>query len=211
MKYLDVFCSTYLDDILIYSNSRKEHTQHVWKVLQKLHEVELQVDINKCEFHITETKFLDLIITTKGIKMDPTKVQAILEWEKPRSIKDAQAFLGLCNFYCRFIRDFARVARPLHQLTKKGLTFSWTDECERSFNALKVMVTQAPVLRHFDHSMSAHLEADSSDYATGGVLSQKDENGVLHPVAFFSKNLSPTECNYHIYDKELLAIIRCLE
>jgi hypothetical protein len=111
--YLDKFTSTYLDDILVYSETLEEHKQHVRQVLEKLRKAGLQVNIEKCEFHVTETKFLGLIVSRDKIKIDPEKVRAINNWEKPGTVKQVQAFLGLCNFYRRFIRDFGSIARPL--------------------------------------------------------------------------------------------------
>lgn len=101
--------------------------------------------------------------------------------------------------------------RPLVTLTRKDQTFEWTDACTKAFEYLKQIVVEAPILRHFDRTKQAYLETDSSDYVSSGILSQQDDEGVLHPVAFFSRKLVAAECNYEIYDKELLAIIRCLE
>ena len=97
------------------------------------------------------------------------------------------------------------------KLTRKDQLFEWTEACQTAFEELKQQVTAAPVLKHFDSTKEAILETDSSDYVNGGVLSQYDDEGILHPVTFYSKNMIPAECNYEIYDKELLAIIRCLK
>lgn len=209
--YLDKFVSAYLDDILIYSETLEEHKQQVKQVLERLRKAGLQVDIEKCEFHVTETKYLGLIVGRNGIRMDPERIRAINEWEEPKTVKQVQAFLGLCNFYRRFIRSFGTTARPLTQLTRKDVPFRFREAEKHAFEELKKKITEAPVLAHFDRTKKLIFEADSSDYVTGGVLSQIGEDGELHPIAFFSKNLSPAECNYEIYDKELLAIIKCFE
>ena len=143
--------------------------------------------------------------------MDPAKVQTILEWQRPRHLKELQAFIGFCNFYRRFIKGYLSILRPLTALTKKDHIYEWTDACQKAFEDLKTTVTSAPILRHFDRNKTSYVETDSLDYVASSVLSQKDEEGTLHPIAFFSKKLVPTECNYEIYDKELLAIIRCFE
>jgi len=210
-QFLDDFCSVYLDDILIYSKTYEEHVEHVNKVLARLREAGLQVDIEKSEFHVTETKFLGLIISVDGIKMDPAKIQTIVEWEPPKTLKQVQAFLGFCNFYRRFIRNFSKIAKPLVRLTRKDVPFDFDEACKAAFALLKKTVTEGPVLAHFDRTKKSYLETDSSDYVNSGVLSQYGEDGLLHPVAFFSKNLNPAECNYEIYDKELLAIVKCFE
>jgi len=209
--YLDDFCSIYLDDILIFSETYEEHVEHVNKILARLREAGLQVDIDKSEFHVTETKFLGLVISTDGIKMDPTKVQTIVDWEAPANVKQVQAFIGLCNFYRRFIQGFAKIAKPMVRLTRKDMLFDWSPACQEAFDLLKKTVTEGPVLAHFDRNRKSYLETDSSDYVNSGILSQYGEDGLLHPVAFFSKNLNPTECNYEIYDKELLPIVKCFE
>jgi fructose/tagatose bisphosphate aldolase len=100
--------------------------------------------------------------------------------------------------------------RPIIELTKKDLKFEWNTNAQKAFEEIKQRITSAPILVHFDHTQTAYVEADSSDYVQGGVLSQM-KDGILHPVAFFSRKLAPAECNYEIYDKELLAIVNCLE
>jgi len=210
-EYLDVFCTAYLDDILIYSRTRKEHLEHVRKVLGALRTAGLYASIDKCEFFTQETTFLGIVVGADGLKMDAAKVRTIREWRTPARLTDVQAFLGFANFYRRFIRDFSRIVSPLVHLTKKGVPFVWNETCENAFRHLKDAFSTAPVLIPFDWEKPVILETDSSDYVSAGVLSQYDDNGVLRPVAFFSKRLSATECNYEIYDKELLAIIRCFE
>lgn len=209
--YLDVFCTAYLDDILIYSKTRSEHVTHVRKVLQKLREAGLFAKVQKCEFLVSETKFLGIIVGENGIQMDPEKVKTIAEWKTPSCLTDVQAFIGFANFYRRFVRDFSKIISPMVALTKKGTAFIWNEKCQTAFEGLKQAFTEAPVLKPFDWTRDVIVETDASDYVSAGVLSQYDEEGILHPVAFFSKKHSVTECNYEIYDKELLAIIRCFE
>ena len=215
-EYLDVFCSAYLDDILIYSDTKEEHIDHVGKVLEKLQQAGLYLDINKCEFHTKQVKYLGLIITTEGLKMDPQKVETVRNWKAPRCVKDVQAFLGFANFYRRFVHGYSRIAAPLSNLTRteqKSFMFPWALDSpeQKAFEELKEAFTTAPVLAHFDPNKETWVETDASDYVVAAVLSQKDDQGVLRPVAFMSKKMSPQECNYEIYDKELLAIIRAFE
>jgi hypothetical protein len=209
--YLDIFCTAFIDDVLIYSDNLEDHKKHVRLVLETLREAGLYLDIDKCEFHKTEVKYLGLVISTDGVKMDPEKVSAILNWEAPKNVTDIRAFLGFANFYRRFIDGFSTIVSPLVRLTRKNVQFDWDHDCQESFDRLKTAFTTAPVLRHFDPQLPCVVEADSSDYCTGGILSQEDTEGVLRPVAYFSRRLAPAECNYEIYDKELLAIIRCFE
>lgn len=209
--FLDVFCTAYIDDILIFSNTRKEHRQHVRQVAKALLDAGLHCEINKCEFEVQEVTYLGMIISTTGVKMDPEKTKAIDEWEIPSSVKDVQGFLGFSNFYRRFIKNFSAIVRSLVRLTKKDVVFDWSDKCNKSFNALKKAFVVAPILRHFDPELEVYVETDASDFVSAGILSQKDELGVLHPIAFMSKKHTETECNYEIYDKELMAIVRCFE
>lgn len=208
---LDKFCTAYLDDVLIYSVDKNQHREHVRTVVQKLSDAGLQIDIGKCEFETTSTKYLGLIITTDGIKMDQDKVSAIVTWERPASVKDLQKFLGFANFYRRFIKDFSKICRPLNDLLRKGINWEWLPQHETAFLNLKTAFTTAPVLAYFDHNKRTVLETDASDWASGGVLSQYDNDNVLRPVAYFSSKHSAAECNYEIYDKELLAIIKSME
>ena len=209
--FLNDFCQAYLDDILIYSRTKAEHQKHVKQVLQRLREAGLQADIKKCEFDVEEIVFLGVVISGTGLRMDPRKVEAILNWSTPTNLKEVQGFIGFANFYRRFIHEFSKSIRPLVNLTKKDTPFVWNEAYTKSFEDLKKRVTTASVLRHFDPKRQAILETDSSNYVLRGILSQYDGDEILHPVAFYSKSMIPAECNYHIYDKELLAIIRCFE
>ncbi|RAL60401.1 hypothetical protein DID88_000176 [Monilinia fructigena] len=208
---LDKNCTAYLDDILIYSENVTDHRKQVREVVQRLIDAGLQIDIDKCEFETKRTKYLGLIITPGGIEMDPDKVKTILEWKSLTKLKDLQRFLGFANFYRRFIRNFSKITEPLNRLLKKENTWNWTADQENAFKMLKHAFASAPVLAIFDHHRRTVVETDASDWAAGGVLSQYDNEGRLRPVAYFSSKHSAAECNYEIYDKELLAIIKSLE
>ena len=210
-EFLDHFCSAYLDDILIYSRTREEHVQHVRAVLTELRNVGLYAKLSKCEFFVSETRFLGLIVGKDGIRMDPEKVRAIQDWKAPLNLKDVQGFLGFANFYRRFVRGYSSIVRPLVELTRKDVKFQWNEECDLAFNCLKLAFVNAPILAPFDWDREILLETDASDFVSAGVISQYDDNGILRPVAYFSKKHTCTECNYEIYDKELLAIVRCFE
>ena len=211
--FLDEFTSAYLDDILVFTDGTlSEHQGHVRKVLGRLQEAGLQIDIDKCEFEVKSTKYLGFIIEAgKGVSMDPAKVEAIMNWAAPTTVKGVRSFLGFANFYRRFIRNYSELTVPLTALTQKDKPFIWDDKCEESFQQLKRMFTTAPILMQFNPDRETVVETDSSGWATGGVLSQYDNDGVLRPCAYFSKKNTPAECNYQIHDKELLAIINALK
>lgn len=208
LEYLDDFCTAYLDDILIYSDNEAEHEMHVKMVLQRLREAGLQVDIKKTEFHVTRTKYLGFIVSTSGIEVDPEKISAIANWKFPESIRGVQSFLGFCNFYRRFIKDFSRIAQPLVYLTHKDVPFRFTATCEDAFRTLQQCLTSAPLLRHFQEGLETQVETDASDGVVAGILSQKQADGEWQPVGYFSKTMSPAELNYQIHDKEMLAIVK---
>jgi hypothetical protein len=208
--YLDDFMSAYLDDLLIYSKDLKEHKKHVRQVLQRLEENQLYLKASKCQFHQTQISFLGYTISEAGISMDSAKVEAVTSWPTPASILDVQIFLGLANFYRRFIKNFSKIIAPITRLLKKDVQFGWDKSANKAFKTLKKAFTSAPMLRHFDFNRPAVVETDASDFAEGGVISQRDDHGNLYPVAFFSRKFSPAELNYEIYDKEMLAIVDCL-
>ncbi|CAI6339108.1 unnamed protein product [Periconia digitata] len=212
---LDDFCTAYIDDILIYSENEEDHDRHVDIVLSRLGKANLFLDIDKCQFSVKKVKYLGMIISTDGISMDPAKVSAILEWEQPRCVRDIQSFIGFANFYRRFITGFSHIVRPLIEIIKNGNKVTQFPLPQDSpaiiaFEELKKRFTEAPVLAHFDPDLPCWVETDASDYVIAAVLSQMHEDG-LRPVAFLSQKMTPAECNYEIYDKELLAIVRAFE
>ncbi|KAK3566671.1 hypothetical protein QTP86_002846 [Hemibagrus guttatus] len=209
---LDQSVFVYLDDILIFSSSLQEHVKHVSKVLRHLLDNHLYVKPEKCEFHVTQVQFLGFIIKPGQIKMDPQKVQAVVDWPSPSSVKEVQHFLGFANFYRKFIRNFSSVAAPLSALTKGNTAgFYWGPEAELAFNKLKCRFTSAPILILPNPEIPFTVEVDASDVGVGAVLSQRGADNKLHPCAFLSHRLTPTERNYHVGDRELLAVKLALE
>ena len=201
----------YLDDILIYSPTPEEHRWTTHEVLQRLRAHDLYLQPEKCEFKQEEVKYLGLIIRRRKVTMDPTKVRAVTGWPPPRNLKELRGFLGFANFYRQFIRDFARIARPLNDLTKKDTPWIWGSAQQQAFNSLKNSFTLQPILTMWEPDRPTCLEVDASGYATGGVLLQQLDDRQWHPVAFQSESMVEAEWNYEIYDKEMLAVIRGLE
>jgi RNase H-like domain found in reverse transcriptase len=153
-------------------------------------------------------EYLRLIVENGQVQMDPVKTNAITDWPTPTTKKELQSFLGFMNFYRRFIKDFAKVAAPLNKLTGKT-DWIWEEDQQWAFNTLKKIVTSDPILVLPNETSKFMLECDASDYATGAILSQQQEDGTYKPVAFLSHAMTPAERNYNIHDKELLAIVRC--
>ena len=194
----------YLDDILIFTETEEEHEQVVRRVLEVLAEHKLFLRLEKCEFHRKQIEYLGLVISENKVEMDPVKVAGVHDWPTLENRTDVQAFIGFVNFYHRFIRDFSTIARPLFDLTHSDKAWNWDIKEQDAFEHLKTAVTTA--------SEPFRIEADSSDFASGAILSQQlPGEEKWHPVAFYSKSLSPVERNYEIHDKEMLAIIRALE
>ena len=201
----------YMDDILIFTETLEEHQEVTREVLAILEKNNLYLKAEKCEFEKLKIEYLGLIISEGKIEMDPVKIQGVATWPEPTCVKEVQSFIGFVNFYRRFIQDFAEIARPLHDLTRKDTPWDWSSEQKTAFEMLKTKVTSAPILIFPDENKQYRVEADASNYAHGGVLSQQGEDGKWHPVAFLSKSFNEVERNYDIYDKEMLAIIRALE
>lgn len=210
-EHLDVFVVCYLDDILIFSKNEEEHTEHVHKVLQLLQDAKLLVEPEKSHFHQKEVEFLGHIISHNEIRMDPKKIAAVRDWKRPTNLKEVQAFLGFANYYRKFLRNFGKTAASLTELTKKGVDFRWTPERQQAFDKIKNLILSEPVLAMFDPEREIELETDASDFALGAQIGQRDEQGKLHPIAFYSHKLHGPEERYPIYDKEFLAIVNAFK
>ena len=201
----------FIDDILVATDTEEGHNKLVEEVLKRLEENDLFVKPEKCKWKVREIEFLGVVIGPRGVEMQKEKVEGVLNWPAPRNVKEVQKFLGLANYYRRFIKDFAKIAAPLHVLVRKEQKWKWEKEQEKVFGKLKEVFTTEPVLAIPDIDREMRVEEDTLDYAMGGVLSLKGEDGRWRPVAFISKSLNAIERNYEIYDKEILAVIRCLE
>jgi hypothetical protein len=206
--FLGLFCFAYLDDIIIFSESLEEHDKHVLKVLEALEKAELHLKPAKCVWNTTKVDFLGFTaVASKGVKMSDDKIQAIRDWEKPKTIRDCRAFAGLANFYGKFIPHFSDLMKPIYELTKKGVTFEWTPRHQLAFDTVKSAMKTDVFLQGFDYSKDAVLETDSSNVAYAGVISQKDDNGDLRPVLMFSHTFTDEQKNWPAHDKELYAIV----
>jgi hypothetical protein len=143
--------------------------------------------------------------------MNSKKIEIILQWSTFENLKQIQRFLKFCNFYKKFIRNFVKIVKSLIKFTRKNVLFNWNEACKIAFELLKRTVIETSILTHFDSKKQIYIKSDSFDFVFAEVLSQMRKNDELHFVTFFSKNLVSIECNYEIYDKELLTIVRCFE
>eukprot|EP00253_Pinus_taeda_P022952 PITA_22952 len=205
-QYLDRFVLIFIDDILVYSRTVEEHQEHLRKVLQTLREHQLYAKFSKCDFFKEEIQYLGHVISKEGIAVDPEKIKAIMDWPVPKDVADIRSFMGLAGYYRRFVEGFSRVAFPITSLQKKGKSFQWTPNCQKSFEQLKHLLTTAPILRIADPDKDYVVCTDASKEGVGGVLMQEGR-----VVAYESRKLKEHEQKYSAYDLELTAVIHALK
>ena len=197
---LNVNITYYIDDILVYSDDPAEHKRHVCEVLCHLHQHGLYAHPNKCHFSVDSIEYLGFILLKDGLKMDPAKIETIKDWLKLWKVKDVQSFLGFANFYRRFILDYSDIVVLLTQLTHKGMPWNFTDAAQKSFEALKMAFTTAPILTHWIPDRSIVVETDALDYALSAILSIQTNSGEIHPIVFHSCTFSSPKLNYDTHD-----------
>ena len=200
------FVFNFLDDLVVYSKSLAEHTSHVHIVLDKLREAGFTLNPDKITLAAKEIQYLGHLISAKGIRVLPDRIDTIREFPCPVNLRSVRRFLGMVGFYARFIPDYSRCAEPLHALKRKGAKFVWGPAQQSAFEQLKQALCQAPVLQMPDFTKDFVLSTDASDVAVSAVLQQRVE-GHLAPIAFYSRLLSPVERRYSTYEKECLAIL----
>lgn len=205
------FAEVYIDDVLIFSETLEEHLQHLRLVFERLERAGLKLKPSKCHFLRESVEYLGHLITPQGLKPNPKQVQAVIEFPVPESVTNVRQFLGLTSYYRRFIAQFAKIAALLHALTLKDAVFEWSRECEVAFEALKAAITHSPVLAYPNFSLDFVLETDACVKGLGAVLSQCQDDDILHPVAFASRSLSLAERNYSVTDLETLAVVWAMQ
>lgn len=198
----------YMDDIVIYACSLREHDIKIDKLMKRLQSANLMLQPDKCEFLRHEVAYLGHIISENGVRPDPQKIAAVKNFPTPRNLKNVRQFLGLAGYYRRFIPEFSKIANPLSSLLKKGASFKWNQKAQEGFNTLRELLCKEPILQFPDPQKEFLLTTDASDYAIGGVLSQGTIGQDL-PVAYASRVLNSAERNYATIEKELLAIVYC--
>jgi hypothetical protein len=203
--FLRKFVLVFFDDILIYSKSWEDHVRHVDKVLQLLKEQQLYAKPSKCFFGVKEVEYLGHIVSHEGVKVDPNKIKAMMDWPIPKTLKNLRGFLGLTGYYHKFVRNYGRIAAPLTTLTKKD-AFSWTPEATKAFEQLKEVMCKAPVLTTPDFTKTFIVECDASGNGIGAVLMQEGR-----PLAFESRSLKGKDLHKPIYEKEMMEILHALK
>ena len=203
------FSGAYIDDIVVFSKSWEEHIQHLCKVFTQLEKAGFTVKVKKCRFGNDTAHYLGHVIGAGRIHPNPEKVEAVRNYPEPKTKKNVRAYLGLVGYYRRFIPQFSTLAAPLSDLTRKGQPekVQFSESCRTAFVKLKESLLKAPVLKIADPGKPFVLQTDASDYGLGAVLSQADEEGEEHPVAYASRKLFPQELNYSVIEKECLAFV----
>jgi len=185
--------AAFVDDVLVGTETEEGHDEIVEEILRRLEENDLYVKLEKCVWKARKIGFLGVIMGPNGIEMEKEKMDGVLSWPEPKNVKDVRKFLGLANYYRKFIKNFAQVIRPMNVLMRKDVKWQWGQEQQKAFDKLKRIFTTRPVLAAPDLDKEFRVEADTSNYATGGVLSMKCSDELWRPVTFISKSLSDTE------------------
>ena len=200
-------CLVYLDDVIVVGKTFEDHLQHPKDVFHRLRLAGLKLQPPKCAFCKERVEFLGHIVSATGVAVDPDKTEKVAQWPIPVDRREVQQFLGLANYYRRFVRDFATIARPLHRLTEKMAPFEWTDQCQGAFEELRRRLTSAPVLAYPNSVDPFILDTDASDTGIGAILSQSQPDGTERVIAYASRALTRQERRYCVTRRELLAAV----
>lgn len=202
------YVAVYQDDLLISSKNEKENMERLMQVFKILSESGLKVEKKKCSFFKRSVSYLGYIIDANGLKTEISKIDAVNRTPQPTNVSEVKAFLGLVNYYGKFVRNISSVLEPLYGLLKSNTKFIWSNECEKAFRSIKLLLREAPVLAHWDPTLPTYVTCDASPYGVAGVLAQRAmASGELRPVLHASRTLSPAERNYSQICREGLAII----
>ncbi|GBG89711.1 hypothetical protein CBR_g49564 [Chara braunii] len=208
--YLDKFMVVYLDDILVFSKTAREHAEHLALILQSLRDSQYKINREKSSLGVPSVIYMGHVISGDGLAPEAAKIAAIQEWPQPQIVRDVRSFMGLASYYRKFVRNFSAVAAPLTNLTKKDTPFLWSLHCQLAFTRLKKALTRAPILKLPDPTLPFILTTDASQYGIGPVLQQDDGNG-LRPVEFMSKKIKTQKLQDSTYEKELYALVCALK
>ena len=204
------FVSVYLDDVIVFSETLEDHLEHLRKVMKRFVKAGLKLKPSKCHFVCERVEYLGHIITPQRTKPNSDRVAAVQGYPVPASVKKVKKFIGLVSYYRKFIKGFAKIAEPLHLLTRKDVTFEWSSSCQDAFDTLKRALIEAPVLAYPNFSRNFRLETDACVKGLGAVLAQMQKDGQAHPVAYASRALSDVEKRYAVTELETLAVVWAL-
>jgi hypothetical protein len=205
-KGMEHYVLVYIDDVMVMSKSPEEHAVHLKAVLARLREHELYAKRSKCHFAKSTLKFLGHVISAGGVQVDPGKIKVLQDWPVPKSVTDVRQFVGLANYFRKFVLGLSELARPLTNLTKNEMAWQWGEAEQTAFDSIKLALCEAPTLRMPDTQKEFTVVCDASNFGIGAVLMQQE-----HPVAYFSKLLDSAQRNYTVTERELLAVVEALK
>lgn len=208
---LDKFTSNYMDDIIIFSKNYNEHVEHIESVFRALALENIKLKLSKCQFAQTHVNYLGHRISKNGIEPLQSNIDTIMAIQPPKNVKEVQSLIGHIQYYRMFIPNCSAVLHPITKLLRKNTPFKWEEEQQQTFNKIKKLLTEPPILQIFDPEMQTHIFTDASKKGIGAVLKQKTDNGALKPVAYFSKALQDYQKNYSVPELECLAIVEALD
>lgn len=205
--------TVYIDDLLIYGKTPAECIDRLEEVLGLLRKADLKLNLSKCNFLLNKINFLGYEISSAGVRPGKAKTQSVVDFPRPENVHNVRQFLGLVNYFRKFVQGFAQLAHPLTKLLKKNAIWEWTDDHEASFRTLKANLLKRPVLALYDPLAETELHADASKLGVGGILLQRPQGceGPFHPVAYYSRQTTPEERNFHSYELETLAVVCALK
>ena len=205
------FTCVYLDDVIVFSKTFEEHLDHLNKVLSRLEQVGLKAKLTKCRFCQKEVKYLGHIVSNQGVRVDPDKTEVVRTARAPVNKKELRSFLGLLNYYRKFIKDYAAIAAPLSRLTGTKIPWEWGTGEQEAFEELKACLIRSPVLAFPHPTRPIKLRTDASGYSIAGVLQQQQEDESWHPIAFWSRSMRPGEKGYSATEREGLAAVEMVK
>ena len=206
------FAANYLDDIIVFSRTTEDHTEHLEKIFKALQVADLKIKVSKCEFFKKHISYLGFLIGETGIHCDRSKVKAISKITTPTSIEEVHQFNGMCSYYCKFISHYSDISKCFNDMTRKGATFNWTKECDAVFKLLKEKLMEDPVLISPQVDKDYVIHCNASKYSYSGILQQtRPGTEELAPVAYFSGNFNKTQVKWNITEKEAYAIYKSVK
>ena len=200
------FALIYIDDIIIFSKSVEEHLVRLEEVFRRLREANVKLNPKKCSFVKQKVEYLGHVVTPDGVMPNPEKVRIVRDFPAPKNLKELRTFMGLANYYRRFVKGFAHIASPLNALTKKGVKFAWTQDCAAAFDKLKRALVSAPILAYPDFKEEFLLFVDASSTGIGFTLAQKQNNTEV-VIVYNGRGLNEAEKNYSTTEREALALV----
>ncbi|GBG64458.1 hypothetical protein CBR_g44342 [Chara braunii] len=209
-QWLDKFIVVYLNDILVFSRTLEEHQGHLRQVLEKLREANFKINAKKCDWAKTQVLYLGHVLDGDGVKPEDSKTAAIRDWPTPRTLTELRSFLGLANYYRKFVRNFSTIAAPLRRLLRKETIWKWGKDCTSAMKKLKQALIEYPVLKVADPSLPFVVTTDASQYGIGAALQQDDGNG-YRPVEFMSARMPSEKVATSTYERELYALMQALD